>query len=669
MPLTLSLQSFRSYPAVNIISRVSDKADGSPSPVDSYASHAQVTNDGRYVVFDSTARLVATDTDDATDVYLRDMRTGALTQISTKADGTQGGGFYSQNPQITPDGRYVVFQSDAQLVAEDTNSSPDIYVRDLSNNTLKRVSTKADGTQVEGSSSDPQISPDGRYVVFSTLAQLLPDDGNLKEDIYRRDLVDQTLILVSIPEDGLLGIAGHSRHPDLSADGRYVVFNSSGQLVASDSDSITDVYVRDLVADTITRLSVDASGAQVGSGFGATAPSISSDGQRIVFQSNVSFVAADTDTKSDIYLRDLQNDTITLVSTKSDHSEVGGSSSPASISADGRYVVFGSSDSFVAHDTRGYDTYLKDLSNGAFTLVSTDAEGSEASQYTARGHVSADGRYVAFEGAVLLAPGDSIEKQDIYLVDTSYFPQRQTLGAQRVVELKLGVGAASNVKLAWGDGGVDAVAPTAGSAAFKHTYATGGTKAALATVTEGQQSWVVPYAIDPSTSTMTRNTALADTLTGGAGKDKLTGDANANIIKGAAGNDVIDGGLGDDMLYGGAGKDTLTGGAGKDGFVFDARRNAKTNVDKFVGFNTTDDTIYIDNAVLASLGKGSLIKPGKLSAAKFFKGSAAHDDTDRVIYDKGTGALYLDPDGNGPAAQTRIAVLKANLKIDDFRII
>ncbi|MGO4705997.1 cadherin domain-containing protein [Microvirga sp. 2MCAF38] len=150
-----------------------------------------------------------------------------------------------------------------------------------------------------------------------------------------------------------------------------------------------------------------------------------------------------------------------------------------------------------------------------------------------------------------------------------------------------------------------------------------------------------------------------------------------DVIKGGSGKDTIGGGLGDDKLWGGLGNDVLTGGLGKDTFVFNTKlaktnkANKKYNLDKIVDFNVKDDTIWLDDAIfkdsdLKKLGKGkSELKPGKMKKDFFIIGDKALDANDHLIYNKKTGALYYDADGNGAKEAIQIASLKKNLKLTE----
>jgi Ca2+-binding RTX toxin-like protein len=152
----------------------------------------------------------------------------------------------------------------------------------------------------------------------------------------------------------------------------------------------------------------------------------------------------------------------------------------------------------------------------------------------------------------------------------------------------------------------------------------------------------------------------------------LTGGDLSDVIHGLAGNDVLKGGAGNDTLFGGAGRDVLTGGTGQDVFVFDtklAKTNAahkKTGLDKITDFVVADDTIDLSHRVFTKIGKMGVLKSGA-----FHVGAAAHDASDRIIYNKKTGALFYDQDGNGAHEAIQIATLSKSLKMTyhDFFII
>jgi Ca2+-binding RTX toxin-like protein len=171
--------------------------------------------------------------------------------------------------------------------------------------------------------------------------------------------------------------------------------------------------------------------------------------------------------------------------------------------------------------------------------------------------------------------------------------------------VKLDVGSASSATIAWGDGTSSSVPAHGGTADFNHTYTSTGRKATVVTLNEGALTWSIAHNLDLTTGSMVRNTAVADTLSGGAGRDTLTGDSFANNLigggdndrlssaggndrlEGGSGNDVLSASSGNDRLIGGTGKDTLTGSTGRDVFVFDDREtgSSKAKADYITDFS------------------------------------------------------------------------------------
>ncbi|WP_201832017.1 cadherin domain-containing protein [Microvirga zambiensis] len=153
--------------------------------------------------------------------------------------------------------------------------------------------------------------------------------------------------------------------------------------------------------------------------------------------------------------------------------------------------------------------------------------------------------------------------------------------------------------------------------------------------------------------------------------ERTAGSGLDDRIVGGSAADVLSGGAGADILAGRLGKDILRGDGGRDVFVFDTRPNKKTNVDTIKDFSVKDDSIWLDNAVFKTIGKGTPEMPVKMKAGFFHAGKAAHDRDDRIIYDKATGKLFYDEDGTGRKAQVEIALLKKNLKMTaaDFFVI
>jgi Ca2+-binding RTX toxin-like protein len=209
-------------------------------------------------VFDSDAtNLVPGDTNNSSDVFVRDLLTNTTTSVSVDSAGNQGNG-YSFGGSISTDGRFVAFDSDAtNLVPGDTNNGSDVFVRDRLTNTTTRVSVDSAGNEANNDSGTPSISADGRFVAFTSFAtNLAPGDTKNQSQIFVRDRLTNTTTLLSVdsignpgntpvPSGRYLGYIGSST-PSISADGRLVVFHSDAtNLVPGDTNNTRDIFVAD----------------------------------------------------------------------------------------------------------------------------------------------------------------------------------------------------------------------------------------------------------------------------------------------------------------------------------------------------------------------------------------------------------------------------------------
>jgi Tol biopolymer transport system component len=500
-----------------------------------------ISTNGRYVLFETSASdLIAGDTNNTSDVLVRDLRAGTDILVSAATNGLPGNGA-SDSAVMTPDGRYVAFVSAASnLVAGDTNGIPDVFVRDLVTETTSLASV---GAQLRwGRSATPQITPDGRYVAFfstaTNLAPGVPDNGG---DIHVRDLAGNTTIWASSyarsalqliensakavsfghcisadgrfvayevspssspingivlrysletgltdivctnaailpgqPEDfqtlamtpdgrliaftanpnsspglaacvyvwdalsnsttlvsgdltGAVPADDMSIWPAITPDGRFVAFQSTAtDLVTNWLTGDFHVYVRDLQAG-ITQF-VDADPAGVGSGVTAiTAPHITDDGRYVTFEAvDGSLVPGDANQFFDVFVRDLIADATDLISKHDPalpcHTPDGPSTlSPLSVSADGSRVAFVSAaDDLVRIDTNGLsDVFVRDLPAGDTVLVSADTSATTSgNSLSDEPTISADGRFVAFSSyASDLVSGDTSDASDVFVRD------------------------------------------------------------------------------------------------------------------------------------------------------------------------------------------------------------------------------------------------------------
>ena len=269
-----------------------------------------MSDDGRYVAWGTFGAFVPDDTNSSVDVYMRDRQDGNTERISVDSDENQGSG-HSGSPSVSDDGRYVAFSSGADLAANDTNGVGDIFVRDRDLGTTELASVSSAGVLANSHSFQLSISGDGRFVAFASLATtLLPpgQDTNGAVDIYLRDLVAGTTERVSVDSNEIQsnGESSLGNPGAISDDGRYVAFQSNAtNLVNSDTNGFEDVFVRDTVAGTTTRISVNS--AEVQADFGGMQPAISGDGQTVAFTSGATnLVGGDTNSRTDMFVRDIQ---------------------------------------------------------------------------------------------------------------------------------------------------------------------------------------------------------------------------------------------------------------------------------------------------------------------------------------------------------------------------
>jgi Tol biopolymer transport system component len=402
--------------------------------VNGHSSRAHLSADGRFVAFDSYAtNLVAGDTSQTSRVLIHD-RSNATTKVINATEGGMSTNGASVSAVLTADGRYVAFASEAtNLVAGDTNIFRDIFVRDLSTGKTERVSVHTDGTEaVNGHSSSPSISADGRYVAFESQAlNLVGGDTNGFLDIFVHDREKHTTIRVNVSTEKYQALGGQSYHPSISGDGRYVVFVSDAtNLVPGDTNKVPDIFVHDRVKGTTKRVSVASDGAE-GIGGASTQPAISADGRYVAFVSEATnLVPGDTNGLADIFVHDMDKGTTERVNVATGGAQtVGGHSFYPALSADGRLVAFLSdAANLVPKDTNGsWDIFVHDRQTGTTERLSVASNGTQGDAGSARPSISADGRYVAFEsGASNLVPDDTNGVVDIFVHD------RQTKKTARV---------------------------------------------------------------------------------------------------------------------------------------------------------------------------------------------------------------------------------------------
>jgi len=313
--------------------------------------NASLSANGLLVAFQSDdSQVVNSDFNNVSDIFVRDRLAGTTTRVSVDSFGNEGNA-RSFSSRLSDDGRYVVFSSDAtNLVPGDTNGARDVFVHDRNTGVTTRVNVDSAGNQANGLSSSPRISGDGRYVAFASNSDnLVGGDTNNVKDVFLHDRVTGSTVRVSVGYGGESD--GPSYTPELSTNGRSISFMSDAtNLVAGDTNGVRDVFLRriGIISSTTSRVNVDSAGNQANAGVGEDgifySHSMSGDGRYIGFYSDAdNLVEGDTNSVSDVFIRDTVKSVTRRVSTNSSGEETTGtypSSFDPSISKDGRYIAF-----------------------------------------------------------------------------------------------------------------------------------------------------------------------------------------------------------------------------------------------------------------------------------------------------------------------------------------
>ena len=376
--------------ATGATERVSVSTGGAPGNGDSY--FPVISGDGTTIAYFSLAStLVAGDTNGESDVFVYDMGTGATSRVSVATAGTQGDSG-SYDPALSGDGDAVVFDSEAtNLVAGDTNDVSDVFVHDVGTGATERVSVATGGTQADSDSFAPAISGDGSTVSYYSFASnLVTGDTNGESDVFMYDLDTGVTSLVSVASDGSGADAG-SFDPSLSDDGNMIAFVSdASNLVEGDTNAVSDVFVYDVVADSLSLVSIASDGSQANNH--SFAPVISGDGTAIIFESDASnLVASDTNAASDVFVHELASGATSRVSVAADGSESDNDSLAPVISGNGAFVAYYSfATNLVTDDSNAAtDVFLSRLNRSPVVEGSTMTVPEDAPVGTVVGTVTA----------------------------------------------------------------------------------------------------------------------------------------------------------------------------------------------------------------------------------------------------------------------------------------
>ena len=384
----------------------------------SAAETVSVSANGRFVAFASRVRLVPSDRDSQSDIYVLDLGTGAVTLESVFADTAISGD--SQRPSISGDGRLLVFESSRPLPgAIGGDVHPQIILRDRHNGTMRMLTAGHDSRAGNGTSSNPIISSDGRVVTFESAATNLSpgtDANGSAYDVYVVVLETGVTVRASVDDQGRQSPLGFSISPTISADGRYVAFTSTALLDGSPPSSLgrsrrhptqmsspTQVFLRDLERGVTRLVSATTRGRPANKA--SYSPSMSGDGRWIGFVSEATnLTPGDRNDVADVYLREIESSATILVSGASGRSADGPSTRPA-LSRTGRFVAFQSeaSDLVCGRHCRPpdddvnlvLDVFLFDRDTRGIERLSADADGGWMESSGLSG-MDAEGRVVVF---------------------------------------------------------------------------------------------------------------------------------------------------------------------------------------------------------------------------------------------------------------------------------
>jgi Tol biopolymer transport system component len=347
------------------------------------------------------------------EIWLYDI-SSAQTKLISDAFGEES------SPSINADGSVIAFASLASnLVPNDTNGVADIFVYRSVTGQTERISKSSTAVQGNGKSAEPIVSADGAFVAYSSDAtNLIASDSNGATDIFVFQLASGVTTRASRSSTNAQ-LNGSSVHPSISSGGRYVAFSSLAiNAVFGDTNDAEDIFVRDRLLDRTSRITVLSTGEE--SNGNSREPTMSSDGRYVAFLSSASNLTAnDNNRTADVFLVDRQVPTI-LVATQAAHPVVGLDALQPAISANGKQVAFTSGASvLVANDKNGReDVFVRDYSQGVTIRVSRPTGAGQANSSSGNPSLSTDGRFVAFlSEASNLVPDDTNTRGDVFVRD------------------------------------------------------------------------------------------------------------------------------------------------------------------------------------------------------------------------------------------------------------
>jgi len=381
----------------------------------------QMSDDGQFVAFDAfDGGIVSGDDNRTSDVFLRDTVNNTTELVSARAaelpSFAGAGSSTISSSAVSWTGRYIAFVSTAEnLVTNDGNSKRDIFVRDNLEGSTSLVSVNTNGVSANGTSTEPSISGDGRYVAFTSSASDLAAKGTNKVwNVFVRDLYSQTIVLGSVATNAIAGANSDSSSPQLSADGRFLLFFSKASNLVTTATGTTNLFLRDLAGLTTVALTTH----------GVVESSITRDGRYIAFLGNVgsgnrlfiwdSLASARVYTNHSLqiasgvispngqYLAYVENSQLYILNWRTGSAlPAGATTLPLAgglqFSGDERFLTFSTKSPGPSDGNSTFDTFLFDLGKGIKTQISTRPNATAAADAASIDPaISYDGRFVAY---------------------------------------------------------------------------------------------------------------------------------------------------------------------------------------------------------------------------------------------------------------------------------
>lgn len=495
----------------------------------------------------------------------------AVTFANTNQQGEQVDQ-YSSKTALSQDGNTLVFSTTAKnygIVGKDIYFSQ-VYAKNLTTGEIKLVSSDSNGNMYNdagfsiGLVYPHSVSANGNLVAFVSKSSNLTNNPNGHNHVYIKNLTTGKLTLISKNEQGEHANA-HSQAVKISADGKKVVFlSNANNLVDNDSNNSQDLFIKDLATGKIERVNTNTDGIQGNASVSQFA--LSADGSKVVFSSKASnLVAGDTNGVEDIFVKDLTTGKITRVSTNANGEQANGESYRLDITPDGTKVVFESEASNLTKNGNSTSSiYLKDLTTGEVAQVSSD-------KMSVTPTISADGSRIAFSSMVR---GENGYEWNVYVKDMA---TGETTLVSRTLE--------GNASSAYSGGAVISASGkqvffTSDDSKLVSNDTNNTTEIFKAELNSNDQDTVIS-SINFTLPKNVENLTLAGNAITAKGNDL------ANYIYGNEKNNVLEGKKGNDYLNGQGGNDTyiFSKGDGRDVYL-DERGN---NSIVFTDVKSTDD--------------------------------------------------------------------------------